>query len=49
MQQYQERMWTKYKITKREKGEKLGDEASYKSTRASRWKAIAQIRTAFDE
>lgn len=49
LQQYQDRMWAKYKITKHEKGEKLGDEESYKLTRASRWEAIAQIRSVFDE
>jgi uracil-DNA glycosylase len=48
MQQHQDRMWAKYITRQREKGEPLGDEASYKSTRASRWTAIARIRSAFD-
>lgn len=48
MQQYQDRMWAKYKISQHEKGKKLGNEATYKSTRASRWEAIARIRNAFD-
>lgn len=48
MQQHQDRMWAKYKIEQAQKGKPLVNEASYKSTRASRWKAIARIRSAFD-
>jgi len=48
LQQHQERMWAKYKLRQRQRGKPLGDEASYKSTRASRWKAIARIRSALD-
>jgi hypothetical protein len=48
MQQHQDRMWAKYKIKQGKKGMLPGDEASYRSTRASRWKAIALIRSVLD-
>lgn len=48
MEQHQERMWAKYKVKQSGKGKALSKEESYKSTRASRWKAIEAIRQVFD-
>lgn len=48
MQEYQDLMWAKYKSKQVKKNKPLGNEESYKSTRASRWKSIARIRSQFD-
>lgn len=47
VQQYQDRMWAKYKKKQAESGKIIGDETSYKRTRASRWRAINEIRQIF--
>lgn len=47
MEQYQERMWAKYKVKRAMEGKALGKEESYKATRASRWKAIEAVRQVF--
>lgn len=48
MEAYQTVMWEKYKNKKAQDGKTVGDEARYKMTRCSRWKAINEIRKLFN-